>query len=318
MNIPFGGANGGVCCNPLEMSRRELQGLTRRFTSEIAMLIDPEKDRPAPDMFTNEQTMAWMMDTYSMQMGYSFPGVVTGKPLVVGGSVGRREATGRGLVNLIAAAVERMGLLPEKLTAVVQGFGNVGSVAALELAEKGVKVIAASDVYGAACDPDGLPVASMIRHTEGGESVGIPGREGDVEHGVAGDPVRHPGAVRHRGPDHKGERVADPVPHPCRGGKRSDHAGGRGNPVEKDVFIIADVLGNAGGVTASCFEWVQDTQKFFRDIEEVNRQLKRIMLGAFQEVLELANQKGVSHRMAALMIGISRVAAAMHYRGLHP
>ena len=133
MNIPFGGAKGGVCCNPLEMSRRELQALTRRFTSEIVMLIGPEKDIPAPDMFTNEQTMSWIMDTYSMQVGYSVPGVVTGKPLVIGGSVGRREATGRGLVNLVMESVEHLGLSPGNLTAAVQGFGNVGSVAAQEL-----------------------------------------------------------------------------------------------------------------------------------------------------------------------------------------
>jgi glutamate dehydrogenase (NAD(P)+) len=319
MNIPFGGAKGGVCCNPLEMSRRELQGLTRRFTSEIVMLIGPEKDIPAPDMFTNEQTMAWMMDTYSIQMGYSVPGVVTGKPLVVGGSVGRREATGRGLVNLIVAAAERLGLLPEKLTAVVQGFGNVGSVAALELAEKGVKVIAVSDVYGAAHHPDGLPVASMIRHMErGGKVSEYPGVTAVSNSELLEIPcdILAPCATAGQITGQNASRIR------CR-----ILAEGANGPTtleaeeilqEQDVFIIPDVLGNAGGVTASYFEWVQDTQKFFWDIEEVNRQLKRIMLGAFREVLDLAHQEGVSHRMAALMIGISRVAAAMQYRGLYP
>jgi glutamate dehydrogenase (NAD(P)+) len=319
MNIPFGGAKGGVCCNPLEMSRRELQGLTRRFTTEIAMLIGPEKDIPAPDMFTDERTMAWMMDTYSMQMGYSVPGVVTGKPLVVGGSVGRREATGRGLVNLTVAAIERLGLLPEKLTAVVQGFGNVGSVTALELAEKGVKILAVSDVYGAAYHPDGLPVASMIRHMEGGGKVSdYPGVSAMSNRELLEIPcdILAPCATAGQITRENASRIR------CR-----ILAEGANGPTtleaeeilgKQNVFIIPDLLGNAGGVTASYFEWVQDTQNFFWDIEEVNRQLKRIMLGSFQEVLDLAQRKRVTNRMAALMIGISRVAAAMHYRGLHP
>src|SRR4030067_218970 len=178
---PRCGARGGGCCNPLEMSPRELQALTRRFTTEIVMLIGPEKDIPAPDMFTNEQTMSWSMDTYSIQVGYSVPGVVTGKPLVVGGSVGRRAATGRGLVNLVPAPVERPGRVPEKLTAVVQGFGNVGSVAAQELAEKKVKVIGVSDVYGGAHNPDGLAVNDLIRHVEaGGKRTEFPGAHPDA------------------------------------------------------------------------------------------------------------------------------------------
>ena len=319
MNIPFGGAKGGVCCNPLEMSRRELQALTRRFTSEIVMLIGPEKDIPAPDMFTDEQTMSWMMDTYSMQMGYSVPGVVTGKPIVVGGSVGRREATGRGLVNLIIAAVERLGLSPQKLTAVVQGFGNVGSVAAQELHQHGVKVVAVSDVYGGAHDPGGLPVDDLIRHV---------GRRGKVAEFPGVTPVSNrelleipcdilaPCATAGQITKENAPRVR------CR-----ILAEGANGPttLEADeilarnkVFLIPDVLGNAGGVTASYFEWVQDTQKFFWDLDEVNRQLKRIMTEAFREVLALAHEKGVSHRMAALMIGISRVSQAMALRGLYP
>jgi len=319
MNIPFGGAKGGVCCNPLEMSPRELQALTRRFTTEIVMLIGPEKDIPAPDMFTNEQTMSWIMDTYSIQVGYSVPGVVTGKPLVVGGSVGRREATGRGLVNLVFAAVERLGLVPEKLTAVVQGFGNVGSVAAQELAEKKVKVIGVSDVYGGAHNPGGLPVNDLIRHVEAGGKVSeFPGVTSLSNRDLLEIPcdILAPCATAGQITGENVGRVR------CR-----ILAEGANGPTtleadeilrQRGVFIIPDVLGNAGGVTASYFEWVQDTQKFFWNIGEVNRQLQRIMLDAFQEVLSLAHEKGVSHRMAALMIGISRVAEAMRFRGLYP
>ncbi|MGZ8431712.1 MAG: Glu/Leu/Phe/Val family dehydrogenase [Candidatus Deferrimicrobiaceae bacterium] len=319
MNIPFGGAKGGVCCNPLEMSRRELQALTRRFTSEIVMLIGPEKDIPAPDMFTNEQTMSWIMDTYSMQVGYSVPGVVTGKPIVVGGSVGRREATGRGLVNLVFAAAERLGLVPEKLTAVVQGFGNVGSVAAQELAEKKVKVIGVSDVYGGAHNPDGLPVNDLIRHVEAGGKVSeFPGVTPVSNRDLLEIPcdILAPCATAGQITGGNVGRVR------CR-----ILAEGANGPTtleadeilrQRGVFIIPDVLGNAGGVTASYFEWVQDTQKFFWEIGEVNQQLQRIMLGAFREVLYLAEKKKVSHRMAALMIGISRVVEAMRFRGLYP
>ncbi|HBO70359.1 MAG TPA: glutamate dehydrogenase [Deltaproteobacteria bacterium] len=319
MNIPFGGAKGGVCCNPLEMSRRELQALTRRFTSEIVMLIGPEKDIPAPDMFTDEQTMSWMMDTYSMQMGYSVPGVVTGKPLVVGGSVGRREATGRGLVNLVLAAVERLGLSPEKLTAVVQGFGNVGSVAAQEFHQHGVKVVAVSDIYGGAHDPGGLPVDDLVRHVgKGGKVAEFPGVTPVSNQELLEIPcdILAPCATAGQITKENAPRIR------CR-----ILAEGANGPttLEADeilarnkVFLIPDVLGNAGGVTASYFEWVQDTQKFFWDIDEVNRQLKRIMTEAFREVLALAHERKISHRMAALMIGISRVAQAMRFRGLYP
>jgi glutamate dehydrogenase (NAD(P)+) len=319
MNIPFGGAKGGVCCNPLKMSRRELQALTRRFTQEIVMLIGPEKDIPAPDMGTNEQTMGWIMDTYSMQMGYSVPGVVTGKPLVVGGSVGRREATGRGLVNLIVAAIERLGLVPEKLSAVVQGFGNVGSVAAQELAGKNIKVIAVSDIYGGALNPEGLPVNELIRHVEDGGKVSeFPGVTPVSNEDLLEIPcdILAPCATAGQINVENAPRIRCRILAEGANGpmtlEAEDILAGKG------VFIIPDVLGNAGGVTASYFEWVQDTQKFFWDIEQVNKQLQRIMLEAFREVLHMALERKVSHRMAALMIGISRVADAMRFRGLYP
>jgi len=319
MNIPFGGAKGGVCCNPLEMSRRELQGLTRRYTSEIVMLIGPDKDIPAPDMFTNEQTMSWIMDTYSMQMGYSVPGVVTGKPLVIGGSVGRREATGRGLINLVLESVEHLGLTPEHLTAVVQGFGNVGSVAAQELHQHGVKVVAVSDVYGGGHNPEGLPVDDLIRHVEkGGKVSEFPGVTPVSNRELLEIPcdILAPCATAGQITKENAPRIR------CR-----ILAEGANGPTtleadeilaRREVFLIPDILGNAGGVTASYFEWVQDTQNFFWDLQEVNRQLRRIMTEAFREVLGLAAERKVSHRMAALMIGISRVAEAMRFRGLYP
>jgi glutamate dehydrogenase (NAD(P)+) len=319
MNIPFGGAKGGVCCDTHKMSRAEIQRLTRRYTSEIVMLIGPEKDIPAPDMYTNEQTMSWIMDTYSMQVGYSVPGVVTGKPVTVGGSLGRKEATGLGLCNLAFATLDRLGLDPGKMTAVVQGFGNVGSVAALELWKRKVRVIAVSDVYGGAFNPAGLAVDALVRHAEGGGKVSeFPGVTPVSNREILEIPcdILAPCAVAGQITKENAPRIR------CR-----VLAEGANGPTtleadkileEKGVFIIPDVLGNAGGVTASYFEWVQDTQKFFWDLSQVQQQLERIMLRAFREVMAQVKEKGVSHRMSALMIGISRVAEAMRFRGLYP
>jgi glutamate dehydrogenase (NAD(P)+) len=319
MNIPFGGAKGGVCCDTRTMSRREVQALTRRYTAEIFMLIGPEKDIPAPDMYTNEQTMSWIMDTYSMQVGYSVPGVVTGKPVVVGGSLGRREATGLGLCNLIFAALDRLRLDPQKTTAVVQGFGNVGSVTALTLWHDKVKVVGVSDVYGGAYNPAGLPVDAMTLHVASGGKVSeFPGATPVSNRDLLEIPcdILAPCATAGQITKENAPRIR------CR-----ILAEGANGPTtleadeilrEKGVFIIPDILGNAGGVTASYFEWVQDTQKFFWDIGEINRQLERIILGAFRQVMALSEEKNVSHRMAALMIGISRVSDAMRFRGLYP
>jgi glutamate dehydrogenase (NAD(P)+) len=319
MNIPFGGAKGGVCCDTLKMTRREIQALTRRFTSEIVLLIGPEKDIPAPDMYTNEQTMSWMMDTYSMQVGYSVPGVVTGKPVTVGGSLGRREATGLGLCNLIFASLDQLGLDPGKMTAVVQGFGNVGSVAALELWKRKVRVIAASDVFGGASNPAGIAVDALVRHVGAGGKVSeFPGVTPVSNRELLEIPcdILAPCATAGQITKENAPRIR------CR-----ILAEGANGPTTleadeilqaKGVFIIPDILGNAGGVTASYFEWVQDTQKFFWDLSQVQLQLERIMLRAFREVMAQVNEKGVSHRLAALMIGISRVAEAMRFRGLYP
>jgi len=319
MNIPFGGAKGGVCCDTHKMTQREIQALTRRFTSEIFMLIGPEKDIPAPDMYTNEQTMSWMMDTYSMQVGYSVPGVVTGKPVTVGGSLGRREATGLGLCNVIFASLDQLGLDPGKMTAVVQGFGNVGSVAALELWKRKVRVIAVSDVFGGACNPAGIAVDALVRHVGAGGKVSeFPGVTPVSNRELLEIPcdILAPCATAGQITKENAPRIR------CR-----VLAEGANGPTTleadeilqaKGVFIIPDILGNAGGVTASYFEWVQDTQKFFWDLSQVQLQLERIMLRAFREVMTQVKEKELSHRMAALMIGISRVAEAMRFRGLYP
>jgi glutamate dehydrogenase (NAD(P)+) len=319
MNIPFGGAKGGVCCDATKMSRGELQRMTRRYTFEIFNFIGPDKDIPAPDMYTNEQTMAWIMDTYSTQVGHSVPGVVTGKPAVIGGSVGRREATGGGLVNLVMAALDHLGLAPGDMTAVVQGFGNVGSVAAQELSRRGVKVIAASDVDGGVYNRDGLDVDALIHHVEWKQPVsGFSGGEQVSNAQLLEIPcdILVPAAT-------SGQITAENAPRiRCR-----ILAEGANGPTtleadkileERGVFLIPDILGNAGGVTVSYFEWVQDSQQYFWDMPDIQGRLEKIMKRAFNEVMAMAAEKKVGHRTAALMIGISRVAEAMRLRGLYP
>jgi glutamate dehydrogenase (NAD(P)+) len=319
MNIPFGGAKGGVCCDATKMSRGELQRMTRRYTFEIFNFIGPDKDIPAPDMYTNEQTMAWIMDTYSTQVGHSVPGVVTGKPVVIGGSVGRREATGGGLVNLVMAALDHLGLEARDMTAVVQGFGNVGAVAAQELSRRGVKVIAASDVDGGVYNAAGLDVDALVHHVDWKQPVSA---------FAGGEPVSNaqlleipcdilvPAATT-------GQITAENAPRiRCR-----ILAEGANGPTtleadkileDKGVFLIPDILGNAGGVTVSYFEWVQDSQQYFWDFPEIQGRLEKIMKRAFDEVMAMAKARNVGHRTAALMIGISRVSEAMRFRGLYP
>lgn len=319
MNIPFGGAKGGIGCDPTRMSRGELQRMTRRYTFEIFNFIGPDKDIPAPDMGTNEQTMAWIMDTYSTQVGHSVPGVVTGKPAVIGGSVGRREATGGGLVNIVMAALDHLGLAPGDMTAVVQGFGNVGSVAAQELSRRGVKVIAVSDVDGGVFNKAGLDVDALIHHAEWKQPVGsFSGGEPVTNAQILEIPcdILVPAAT-------SGQITAENAPRiRCR-----ILAEGANGPTtleadrileEQGVFLIPDILGNAGGVTVSYFEWVQDSQQYFWDIGEIQGRLEKIMKRAFGEVMAMASDRKVGHRTAALMIGISRVAEAMRLRGLYP
>ena len=319
INLPFGGAKGGVRIDPTDLSRRELQRLTRRFTSEIIDIIGPDKDIPAPDMGTDEQVMAWIMDTYSQQAGYTVPGVVTGKPVVLGGSLGRREATGRGLVYLIEAAAEHMGMSLDGAAAVVQGFGNVGSNTARFLDEDGVKVVAVSDVTTGIYNPNGLVLADVYKYC--GENrflAGYPEADEVTNEELLELPcdILAPAALQNQVTSENADRLK------CR-----LLAEGANGPTtleadeiltEKDVFILPDVLGNAGGVTVSYFEWVQDTQNYMWTLEEINGRLHNILIDAFERTIHRASEQKIDMRTSALIEGISRVTQAKLLRGIFP
>ena len=319
INLPFGGAKGGVRIDPTDLSRRELQRLTRRFTSEIIDIIGPDKDIPAPDMGTDEQVMAWIMDTYSQQAGYTVPGVVTGKPVVLGGSLGRREATGRGLVYLIEAAAEHMGMSLDGAAAVVQGFGNVGSNTARFLDEDGVKVVAVSDVTTGIYNPNGLVLADVYKYC--GENrflAGYPEADEVTNEELLELPcdILAPAALQNQVTVENADRLK------CR-----LLAEGANGPTtleadeilaEKGVFILPDVLGNAGGVTVSYFEWVQDTQNYMWTLEEINGRLHNILIDAFERTLHRASEEKIDMRTSALIEGISRVTQAKLLRGIFP
>lgn len=317
--LPFGGAKGGVACDPTRLSRQELQAMTRRYTAEIRNIIGPEVDVPAPDMGTNEQVMVWILDTYSQHRGHVVPGVVTGKPVEMGGTVGRREATGRGVVYLVAEAAEHLKLDLSRCTATVQGFGNVGSVSAVELAKLGIKIIGVSDRTGGFYDPKGLPVDGLLQYvSQNPELAGCPYGEPISNAELLELPcdILVPAAL---GMQITGENAGRLK---CR-----ILAEGANGPTtleadeilrQKQVFVIPDILANAGGVIVSYFEWVQDLQNLFWSETEVIRGLKRILTKAFHEVLDLSQKEKTDMRLAALMIGIRRVASAMHWRGLYP
>lgn len=319
INLPFGGAKGGVRIDPTDLSRRELQRLTRRFTSEIIDIIGPDKDIPAPDMGTDEQVMAWIMDTYSQQAGYTVPGVVTGKPVVLGGSLGRREATGRGLVYLIEAAAKHMGLSLDGATAVIQGFGNVGSNTARFLDEDGVKVVAVSDVTTGIYNANGLSLEDVYRHCEENRFLqGYPEADEVTNEELLELPcdILAPAALQNQITGDNADRLQ------CR-----LLAEGANGPTtleadeilgEKDVFILPDVLGNAGGVTVSYFEWVQDSQNYTWTLEEINSRLHNILIDAFGRTVQRASEDRIDMRTAALIEGISRVTQAKLLRGIFP
>jgi glutamate dehydrogenase (NAD(P)+) len=319
VNIPYGGAKGGVVCNPKRMSERELERLTRRFTSEIIMFIGPDSDIPAPDVNTNAQTMAWIMDTYSMTKGYSVPAVVTGKPVEIGGSLGRREATGRGVMFTTREALKHLGMPIEGTRVAVQGFGNVGAIGAQLLQEMGCTVVGASDSRGGIYNPKGLKVEDVIRHkAETGTVVGYPGTdtitnkellELDCE-------VLVPAALENEITGENADRVKARV--------ISEGANGPTTPEADDIlfdkgaFVIPDILANAGGVTVSYFEWVQGLQSFFWSEDEVNKNLEKIMVRAFQDVLAISQRREVNMRIAAYILAIDRVATATLLRGIYP
>jgi glutamate dehydrogenase (NAD(P)+) len=318
--LPYGGAKGGVACDPRALSRNEIERVTRRFTQEIIPFIGPQIDIPAPDAGTNEQAMAWMMDTYSNHFGHAVPGVVTGKPVDLGGSLGRKESTGRGVAFLVGRALQTLGLPAARSTAVVQGYGNVGSVAAHKMVADGMKVIAVSDADGAIYNANGLDLVRLDAHVAARRTVaGFTEADAlpSAELLTLKCDVLVPAAL---------ERVIDETnAHRLQCRVLAEGANGPTTPAadvilneRKEIFIIPDILCNAGGVIVSYFEWVQDLQSFFWSEAEVMDKLYRILDTAYTETLALARQRQVPLRMAALSLGIHRVAEAKRKRGLFP
>jgi len=320
MGLPYGGAKGGVRVDPAELSRREVENLTRRYTAEIAPFIGPDMDIPAPDMGTDEQTMAWMMDTYSILRGYTVHGAVTSKPLLLGGSLFRRESTGRGAVQIFENACLTWKWRPEELTAVVQGFGNVGAVAAEALAALGVRVIAVGDRSGAVRNDRGLDVAALVAHAAENEGLvrGFSGGEALPSGDLLLQPcdLLVPAALGNVITEANAGRLACRAVLECANGPTSPEADAILE--ERGIAVLPDVLVNAGGVTVSYFEWVQDTEHYFWEAEEVEARLRKIMTRAFNEVRSLAEERGCTLRIASLMLGVSRVAEGKRLRGLYP
>ncbi len=318
--LPYGGAKGGVACDPARLSRTELEGLTRRYTQEIITLIGPQIDVPAPDLGTNEQVMAWIMDTYSTYLGYSVPGVVTGKPVLLGGSVGRREATGRGVAFLANRAMDTVGINAGKATAIVQGYGNVGSVTAQGLARFGTRIIGVSDVNGGVYNPGGLDLEGLDRHVAAHRTVaGFPGGDPISNEELLVQPcdVLIPAALERQITEANAGRIQ------CR--VLAEAANGPTTPAadrilreRPEIFVVPDILCNSGGVVVSYFEWVQDLQSFFWSETEVTDRLYRMLEGAFVRTLKFSRERGIPMRTAAMALGVERVWRAKDLRGLFP
>ncbi len=317
--IPYGGGKGGICCNPKEMSPAELERMTRRYIIEIMPIIGPEKDIPAPDVYTNAQTMAWMMDTFSMNMGYAVPGIVTGKPLEIGGSLGRESATARGTVYTVESAAKQIGLDLSKATCAVQGFGNAGGNAARLISELGTKVVAVSDSQGGIFSSKGLETDAVNQHKkETGSVVGFAGAEeiSNEDLLIIDCDVLIPAALENVITEKNAAGVKAKIIAEAANGPTTPEAD---KILEgKNVFIIPDILANSGGVTVSYFEWVQNVQHLFWKEEEINVRLRTIMDNAFRSVVEYKEKYNVYMRIAANMLGINRVAQAAKLRGLYP
>jgi glutamate dehydrogenase (NAD(P)+) len=318
VNIPFGGAKGGVICDPHKMSMGELERMTRRYTAELVEFIGPEKDVPAPDVNTNEQVMAWMMDTYSMHMRQTVTSVVTGKPINIGGSRGRREATGRGIMIVCDEAIKKLGLRPEETRVIVQGFGNVGSNAARLMTQAGYKVIGVIEVDGALYNKNGIDMEALWKHRE--RTKGIAGfAEAEIadpaELMLTECEILVPAATENQITSRNAERIK------CRilaeGANGPTTAAADEILAGKGVFVIPDILCNAGGVTTSYFEWVQDRQGYFWKESVVNEQLEDIMISAFNDVVRYAEMHNVNNRIAAYMLAIDRVAYTIKQRGIY-
>jgi glutamate dehydrogenase (NAD(P)+) len=318
VNIPFGGAKGGVICDPKKMSQGELERMTRRYTAEIIEFIGPEKDVPAPDVNTNEQTMAWIMDTYSMHMRQTVTAVVTGKPLNIGGSRGRKEATGRGIALVCDEALKYLGMQREGCRVIVQGFGNVGSNAARLMQERGYKVIGIAEWDGGLFNPNGIDIGSLIEHRlRNGSVLGFRGAEPvpSAELITMECEILIPAATENVITSRNAERIKARIV--CEGANGPTTAVADEILADKKVFIIPDILANAGGVTASYFEWVQDRQGYFWKESEVNERMEGILRESFDDVTRYAEAHGVNNRIAAYMLSIDRVAFTIKQRGIY-
>ncbi len=318
VNIPFGGAKGGVICDPHKMSMGELERMTRRYTAELVDFIGPEKDVPAPDVNTNEQVMAWMMDTYSMHMRQTVTAVVTGKPLNIGGSRGRREATGRGIMIVVDEAVKKLGMSREGSRVIIQGFGNVGSNAAILMAEAGYKIVGIVEYDGSLYNKNGIDVKKLSEHRQKNRTVvGFP--EADKADGaellVTDCDILIPAATENQITSRNADRVKCKIL--AEGANGPTTASADEILADKHVFVIPDILCNAGGVTTSYFEWVQDRQGYFWKESVVNEQLEHIMKTAFEDVVRYAETHGVNNRIAAYMLAIDRVAYTIRQRGIY-
>jgi len=318
VNIPFGGAKGGVICNPDLLSPAELERITRRYTSEIIDIIGPERDVPAPDINTNPQTMAWVMDTYSMHSRHTVTGVVTGKPLALGGSRGRTEATGRGCMIVTMQALRHLGLDPTATRVVIQGFGNVGGMSAKLMARSGFKIICIIEYDGAVYNADGLDIEALLLHrNETGSITGFSGGE-DINRESAfflDCDVLLPAAKENVITTATADRIKAKII--CEGANGPTTSEADAILADKKIFVIPDILANAGGVTVSYFEWVQDRQGFFWNEQLVNGRLEEIMVNSFRDVVSFAEKHKVHNRLAAYMLAIDRVASALQTRGLY-
>jgi glutamate dehydrogenase (NAD(P)+) len=318
VGIPFGGGKGGIVCDPSKMSKGELERLTRRYTADLIDVFGPESDVPAPDVNTNEQTMAWIMDTYSMHARHTVTSVVTGKPLVLGGSAGRREATGRGVLFVVREAARRIGLDLRRARVVVQGFGNVGSVAAELLARDGAHIVAVSDVKGGIQNPDGLDVHALLQHVHATRSVvGFPGStpvDGKKLLELPCD-ILIPAALENQITNVNASRIQARIIAEGANGPTTTQADKILN--KAGVLVVPDILANSGGVTVSYFEWVQDRQGFFWREQEVNERLEHIMVNSFHDVARMADEHQVSFRVAAFMLAIKRVVDVIQIRGVY-
>ena len=318
VNIPFGGAKGGVICDPHKMSMGELERMTRRYTAELVDFIGPEKDVPAPDVNTNEQIMAWMMDTYSMHMRQTVTAVVTGKPINIGGSRGRREATGRGVLIVCDQAIKKLGFQRESTRVIVQGFGNAGSTAARLMAEAGYKIVGIDEVGGGLHNKNGLDVEALWEYRQkNGTIQGFPGAEKSTpgELLTADCEILIPAATENQITSRNVDRVKCKIV--AEGANGPTTAAADEVLAEKGVFVIPDILANAGGVTTSYFEWVQDRQGYFWKESLVNEQLEEIMVSSFQDVVRYAETHHVNNRIAAYMLAIDRVAYTIKQRGIY-